>query len=208
MSHPLPHVLRAGLAALGLVTATLAAAAPVTVFSDDFEDGSVADWSVSASAGVITPVVATRSDAVHGGLYAMQTYFDAPSGGVGSNFVRASHSFTAAATGDYLLELWARSAPCGGCAMYFDVLVDGMSQLHDGSAQTTYAFRSLTLSNLTAGLHTLTLGMFTTDASSGRFQASFDDVRITTETSATVPEPTTLALVAGGLLLAGARRRR
>jgi hypothetical protein len=197
------------LASLTLALAAIgsAQASPTTVFADNFEDGNVSDWTVSASAGVSAPVVTVRSDSVHGGSFAMQTYFDAPGGGFGANHVWATHSFDVLVAGDHLLELWARSAPCGGCTMHFDVLVDGVQLARDGSAQNDYDFRSYALDDLAAGTHTLTLGMFTDGASSGRFQASFDDVRISTEAVASVPEPGTLALAAAGLLLVGLRRR-
>lgn len=201
---------RSALAAVLLVGLAGSAQAAVTVFFDDFESGSVASWSVSSSAGVTAPVVALRTDSVHAGSGALWTYFDAPGGGVGANFVHATQQFTAGASGDYLLELWARSAPCSGCTMHFDVLVDGVSYARDGSEPTDYDFRSFTLSGLSAGVHTLTLGMYTDGAASGRFQASFDDVRISTEAiTGAIPEPGTLLLAAAGLAgLVSQRRRR
>ena len=91
--------------------------------------------------------------------------------------------------------------------MHFDVWVDGQQLARDGGAQDDYAFRSYNLAGLGLGTHQLTLGMYTDGAANGRFQASFDDVRITTEAVAAVPEPGSLALAAAGLLLLGMRRR-
>ena len=90
--------------------------------------------------------------------------------------------------------------------MSYDVLVDGGS-LTRTFAPTAFEARSFTLTGLAAGTHTLTLGMHTTNASSGRFNASFDDVRIST--TAPIPEPGTWALMLGGLgLVAAVGRRR
>lgn len=182
-------------------------AVATTVFADTFEDGSVADWAVSASANITVPVVTVRSDSVHEGLGALWTYFDAPGGGQGAGQVRASRVFNAPVAADYTLSLWARSAPCSGCTMFYDVLVDGVS-LARTAAPNAFEARSFTLSGLSAGDHVLTLGIYTTAASSGRFNATFDDVRITT--LAPVPEPTSAALMLAGLGIAGfaARRRQ
>lgn len=68
------------------------------------------------------------------------------------------------------------------------------------------AQRSFTLAGLGAGAHTLTLGMFTTAANSGRFQARFDDVSITTLDP--VPEPQAVALLLTGLGVVGAMAHR
>ena len=189
---------------LSIAIVPVAHAVPVTVFSDDFEDGDVTDWIVTSSAGVITPVVTVRTDSVHSGTYALIDYFDAPTGGAGANFVRASHTFTAPTFGDYTLSLWARSSICSGCTMFFDVLVDNVLLAHDGTSPSAYKFDSFLLSNLSANVHTLTLGMYTDAASSGRFNASFDDVLITRQ----VPVPATLALLSLGLAGLGFSRRR
>jgi hypothetical protein len=181
------------------------AQAVTLVFADSFDDGDVSDWSVSKSANVSAPVVSVRTDSFHSGPGALWTYFDAPGGGTGAGFVRATHSFTAAVAGDYFLDLWARSSPCSGCTMYFDILVDGVQLLHDGTSQSGFSQRTLTLAGLSAGVHTLTLGMFTDGASNGRFQASFDDVSITTNA---VPEPASVAMMLAGAAALAALRRR
>jgi hypothetical protein len=202
-----PRGLRSLLVAMACAASLPAAAA--VVFADDFEDADVSDWAVSASAGVITPVVTTRTDSVHGGSHAMWVYFDAPNGGRGANTVRATHSFVAPVAGDYTIELWARSAPCGGCTMSFDVLLDGMLLTRDGGSPSAFTQETFSFTGLAAGLHQLTLGMHTNAAASGRFQASFDDVRISTTAviPTAVPAPAGLALVLAGLGVVGAQRR-
>jgi hypothetical protein len=94
------------------------------VFADTFEDGSVADWTVTKSNNITVPQVIVRTDSVASGSGALWTFFDAPGGGTGSGTVRASHLFTAPVTADYTLTLWARSAPWR-CTMSHEVLVDG-----------------------------------------------------------------------------------
>jgi hypothetical protein len=197
---------RAASAAVLLLAATAAQALTV-VFADSFDDGSVSDWATSSSANVTAPVVAVRTDSFVSGPGALFAYFDAPGGGTGAGFVRATHSFTAPVSGDYQLDLWARSSPCQGCTMSFDVLVDGVLLQRDGTAPADFAHRSYNLTGLAGGAHTLTLGMFTDGASNGRFNASFDDVTISTE-AALVPEPAAWSLLLAGLLAGVALRRR
>ena len=191
------------LISIGLASA--ANAAGTTVFADSFDDGNVADWTISNSSNVTVPQVIVRTDSFVSGTGSLWTFFDAPSGGSGPGTVRASHAFNAPVTATYTLSLWARSAPCSGCTMSYDVLVDGVS-LTRSFAPSAFEQRSFTLTGLTAGTHTLTLGMHTTAASSGRFQASFDDVSITT--LAPVPEPDTLAMMLAGLAVIGTTWRR
>jgi hypothetical protein len=206
-----PALRRLGAGVLvGLAAAALPAHAFVeigtTAFSDSFDDGDVSDWVVSSSGNITVPRVIVREDSVVSGPGALWTFFDAPSGGTGAGVVRATHSFVAPVAADYTLDLWARSAPCGGCTMFFDVLVDGQPITRDGTAQNAFAQRSFSLPGMTAGQHMLTLGMYTDAASSGRFQASFDDVRIST--LAPVPEPGAVWLMLGGLAALGAVARR
>lgn len=188
-------VLRTALGTLAMLAG--AAQAQTTVFSDSFDNGSVAGWSVSSSANVTVPVVAVRTDSFVSGPGSMWTYFDAPGGGVGAGWVRASIGFIAPVAGNYTLDLWARSAPCSGCTMRFEVFVDGQSLASDGTAPNAFVARSYSLLNLASGAHTLTLGTSTDAAVGGRFQASFDDVRIST--LAPIPEPASAALLAMGL---------
>ena len=144
--------------------------------------------------------------AARNGSRTLWTFFDAPSGGTGAGVVRATHGFVAPVAADYTLDLWARSSTCSGCTMFFDVLIDGQSLTRDGTSQAGFSQRSFSLAGLAAGQHTLTLGMYTDAAFSGRFEASFDDVRIST--LAPVPEPGAVWLMLGGLVALGAMARR
>jgi len=175
------------------------------VFEDSFEGGNLSGWSVSKSVNITAPQLEIRTDSVASGSGALWTYFNAPGGGTGAGFVRASHSFTAPVAADYTLSLWARSAPCSGCTMSYDVLLDSnlLARTH---APNSFEQRSFSLVGLSAGVHILTLGMHTTGASRGTFQASFDDVSITT--LAPVPEPATIALMVTGLAMVSAVARR
>lgn len=192
------------LSAASLVLATSAASAATTVFSDSFDDGDVSDWTLTTNYGGTT-FLGVRDDVFVSPGFALFTYLQAPPGGI-QLFVRGSRTFDAPVAGDYLLDLSARSSPCDGCTISYDVLVDGVL-LARKFAPVAFEARSFSLTGLAAGDHTLTLGIHTTNASSGRFSASFDDVVIST--TAPIPEPGIWALMAGGLgiLLAAGRRR-
>ncbi len=200
-----PVMVRRLLAAAVLALATSAASAATTVFSDSFDDGDVSDWTLTSNYGGTT-FLGVRSDSFVSPGFALFTYLQAPPGGV-QLVVRGSRTFSAPVAGDYVLDLSALSSPCSGCTISYDVLVNG-TLLGRKSMPDAFESRSFALTGLAAGEHTLTLGIHTTNASSGRFSASFDDVVIST--TAPIPEPGTWALMAGGLglVLAAGRRRR
>lgn len=198
----------------GIALATLFAigsAAPMpataaTVFADGFDDGDIGDWSSASNHGGVSGI-AIRTDFVVSPGGALAAFIEAPPGG-SSLFSRALHEFTTSASGDYTLTLAAASAPCSGCTISFDVIVDGVL-LDRRAAPLAYEARSYDLADLSAGSHTLTLGMFTTVAFAGRFTASFDDVAITStlgEPVVDVPLPSSLLLL-GSVLAAIASRR-
>lgn len=194
------------LAALALGVWAAQAQAATIVFSDNFEDGNVSDWSFN-SFGYSGTAAHGATAASHSGAYAMETYLIAPPGGV-DLIARTSHSFSAPVAGNYKLSLWAKSAPCSGCTMSYDILIDGTSLTR--TFATSFQEATFNLANLTAGQHVLTLGIHTTNASSGKFVASFDDVTISTEARlpASVPEPGALGLLALGIAAIAAGRSR
>ncbi len=175
----------------------------MVVFSDNFDDGDVTDWVKSTNyAG--TTSVQTDGTAVSG--QSLFTYLTAPPGGT-NLIVRATKSFNAPVAGDYLLSLYAVSTVCSGCTVSYDVLVDGM-HLDRKNFTSGFEARNFNLMGLSAGTHSLILGVYTTNASSGLFGARFDNVEVSTQ--AEIPEASTLAALAGGLtaLGAGLVRRR
>ena len=185
----------------------MSAGATTIVFSDNFDDGDVSDWSMTSSAG-INPFVTTTAALPPGSGFAMLVGFNAPPGGT-NLIVRATNSFNAPVAGDYDLDFLASNRICSGCVMSYDVLLDGSSLGRFQVASNTNVFpRHIDLDGLAAGAHTITLGFHTTNASSGGFTATFDNVEITTQESV-VPVP---GAVVGGLtaisMLAGAAWRR
>ena len=183
-------------AALAAAVSVEAQAATI-VFADDFNDNDVSDWSFVSnhtSAGVDT-------DGILG------PYIDAPPGG--SNLTaRASRTLTLLA-GDYSLSLDAFAIVCQGCTVSYDVIFDGVS-LTRTAGTNAFQARTFDLGSLAAGDYTLTLGMHTTNASSGHFLAKFDNVVLTGDNLVTgsVPEPGAWALMILGFGGAGAALRR
>jgi hypothetical protein len=163
----------ASLLAIGSGSSTRATAA--ILFADSFDDGDIGDWSRTSNHGGASGI-AIRTDLVVSPGGALTAFLEAPPGG-SSLFSRASHGFSAAVTGDFTLTLAALSAPCLGCTISYDVIVDGVL-LDRRAAPLAYEARRYDLVGLAAGSHTLTLGMFTDVAFAGRFTASFDDVVI------------------------------
>jgi hypothetical protein len=185
-------------------TAALAAAAIGTqaqaatvVFADDFNDNDVSDWSFVSNhsvAGVDT-----------GGI--LGPYIDAPPGGSDLT-ARGTRTLTLLA-GDYTLDLDAFAIVCQGCIVSYDVLFDGALLTRTAGANVFQA-RSFNLGALAAGSHSITLGMHTTNASSGHFLAKFDNVVLTGDNLVTggIPEPSAWALMILGFGGAGAAIRR
>lgn len=188
----------------------MSAGATTIVFSDDFDDGDVSDWvKTDNSGGGVNSFVTTTTALPSGSGLAMLVGFNAPPGG--SNIeVRATNSFTAPVAGDYDLDMLASNRVCSGCVMSYDVLLNGSSLGRFQAASNTNVFaHHIDLDGLTAGMHTITLGFHTTNASSGGFTATFDNVEISTQESV-VPVPGALVggLTAMGALAAIAGRRR
>jgi len=137
----------------------------------------------------------------------MHTFLNLP-GGEGTFFnifVHASKDFTTTLAVDHTLTLQAQSSPCSGCTISYEVLVDG-SLLTQTSFTVGFQPRNFNLAGLTPGVHTLTLGMFTTAANNGGFHAFFDDVLITSPETG-VPEPSTTIMLLAGVTLFGAMSR-
>lgn len=198
----------AAVAALVSMIAVSPAAATV-VFSDDFSDGDASDWTFSTDFTSFPGVGDSKGITVGGG--AMEVFIDVNQlplhGDAGARVARASHGITLAQGGDYTLSLLARSRTCVGCVESYDVIFDGV--LLERAFSSVLVARSFNLAGLTAGAHTLTLGMHTTGLNNGRFQAVFDDVVLdSARPIGGVPEPTTWALMILGLGAAGATLRR
>lgn len=194
-------------AAFGIGLAFGAASASATlVFSDNFDDGDVSDWVKSTNYGGPT-FVETNGTAVSG--QSLFTYLTAPPGGT-NLVVWATKSFNAPVAGDYVLSLFAVSTACDGCTVSYDIFVDA-GATHTSRTHHTAGFQlvEIDLNGLAAGSHELTLGVHTTNASSGTFGARFDNVEVSTQ--AEIPEASTLAALAGGLVVLGTgltRRRK
>lgn len=184
-------------AALAAVAMGAEARAATIVFADDFNDNDVSDWSFVSNHAV--------SGVDTGGI--LGPYINAPPGGVQLT-ARASRTLTLLA-GDYTLALDAFAIVCGGCTVSYDILFDGVS-LTRTAGTNAFQARSFNLGTLAAGDHTITLGMHTTNASSGHFLAKFDNVVLSGDNLVVpggIPEPGAWALMILGFGAAGAAIR-
>ncbi len=191
-----------GAAALFASMMLATSAGAVTVFSDDFEDNDDSDWVFSTNYGA---GVSGFDPATNGFL---GTFIDAPPGG-NDLIARGTRTLTLLA-GNYTLDLDALSVPCSGCVISYDIIFDGNLLLRDPSFGAV-EHRSFNLGALAAGNHTITLGMHTTTAQSGHFQATFDNVVLDGSDLVQpnpVPEPATWAMMLTGFFGAGALIRR
>lgn len=173
------------------------------IFADNFDDGVVSDWTVSSNYAGVSEV-AVRSDISVSSDYSLWVSLFAPPGG-SDLWTRANHEFRAGTSGDFTLSLSAMSSPCQGCQISYDVLVDGTS-VANTVAPSGFDTLSLTLGGLSAGSHELSLGVHTTNASSGRFSATFDSVVIS-DGLPDAPEPAAFLLALGGVVGLYLRRR-
>lgn len=190
--------LLAGLCAAVLTTVAATQAGATVVFSDNFNDNDVSDWSFSTNyeggAGL---------DA--GGI--LGPYINAPPGRNSELIARGSRTINLTA-GSYALSLDALSVPCSGCTISYDVLFDN-ALLTRTASNGAWQSRSFDLGALSAGSHTITLGMHTTLAFSGHFLAQFDNVVLDqTSTGSSAPEPGIWAMMLIGFGGVGSLLRR
>ncbi|MCX6712905.1 MAG: DUF2341 domain-containing protein, partial [Candidatus Vogelbacteria bacterium] len=149
------------------------------VLYDDFNSGSVSDWTLSSSCG--TGVRAANSSVYHSSPYSLQNYF---TGRCGAGYSYSSRSFTAPVNGTYAADFYAKSMGCSGCTVSARLFFDN-SQLYSQSISGAIQAGSVS-SSLTAGTHAVKVGMYTTNAYSGTFQAYFDDIHVR-KTASPVP---------------------
>jgi hypothetical protein len=211
------RILRTATASVVLWFGASSASATTIVFSDDFQDGDLAGWTLSSNYGGTSGIEntllgggASGSSTLGAGDRSLRAFMVPPPGIPLSNttFTRAVTNFSAFAAGTYTLDLEARSRNCSGCTIFYEILLDGSALIDhtSPSAGNVQAFeaKQFTLAGLSAGTHTLSLGVYTTNASSGEFQAFFDDVVISTD----IPEPATVAIFGLGLAGIGFSRRK
>lgn len=202
-----------------MLTATLTfglahgGACAATVFSADFNNGDVTGWSFSTDYTGVADIESVPSTA-----YPSLTLDGTKSLGV---FIKVPPPtslvplFAAASKNILFLEpsthlsFQALSVPCTGCTISWFVRLDGVpiaSHASNGGVDNI----SLNWS-VPSGNHMLMLGMSTTLALSGQFEAVFDNVLISNDRTSDVPLPGALSLFVSGLgmlSVLGWRRRR
>ena len=114
-----------------LVLGSAATASPV--FSDDFEDADISDWTFSDNgfgSNIITQDTVVASDGTRqfpGSSRAMRMELNPNGTAVGSTVVRATREITIGSGGEYTLDLLAASTPCSGCVISYDVIFGPVS---------------------------------------------------------------------------------
>ncbi|MGG7568137.1 hypothetical protein ACQ5SO_18450 [Rhodovulum sp. DZ06] len=202
--------MRALIAGLALCALPVAAPAAV-VLEDDFNDGDYSDWTLEAvtlAPGLTTQVAGASSPAIDG-LALELSLLKTP--GTGDNIgpvFRLMRVFEVTDAVEHFFSVFAGNTVCSGCTVSYDVTIDGvlMTRAQDASPFTEAAF---SLGVLGAGTHTVGLGVYSTNVSSGKFAAYFDDLSVTNAIASDVPLPAAAPLLAvGALALAGLGRRK
>jgi hypothetical protein len=193
----------AALSAAALLAGTAAQA--TVVFADDFE-GPFGAWSAGGTAKPNDAVLS--GDYTHQGGGALFTFIGADGDGnaYGGESVWGSLDISLAAGGDYSLSLWTAANLCSDCS--YDVQFDGVS-VASGVLGANWAQVSQGLTGLSAGLHTLQVGITLGASAVGLNGAYFDDITLTSVAPpVNVPEPTSLLLAGAAVALLAAQRRR
>lgn len=188
-----------------LALALSAAPSPAaTILSKDFNDGDLSAWYIQTN---YVGSVGKEIDTSINGSNDLGVYLNAPPGGLALN-VRANLDFITTSVTNANLSFLALTVPCTGCTISYQAWIDFVV-VASGSTNGAVANNSISLGNLSAGSHTLTLAMLTSNASSGHFLAEFDNVLIAGDAAvAETPLPAALPLFATGLGALGLMRWR
>ncbi len=200
--------LKPWLAGTGLALASLASigtAQASVVFSQDFES-PLSGWTPGSTAKPSDAVVSSAF--VYQGAGALHTFIGPGNDGdtYGGASVWASIDISLATAGDYVLSLWTASNQCAACT--YDVQLDSVS-IASGDLDSSWLNVSQALSGLSAGTHTLQVGVTLGKGAFGLNGGFFDDITLTSAAPPVgVPEPASLLLVGAAVGLLAAQRRR
>jgi len=137
-----------------------------------------------------------------------------PRGGppLGPVEVRYTKSFTVVDEDDYDVSAWLGIRDCQSCNISTLLYIDGNIVFQEIGVDTSQfpppvirKFFHQTTIHFTPGIHNVEMTMFSTDAASGQFRASFDDIIIQREIPDQVIGGTVLPIEQTSLILAGAQ---
>ena len=172
------------------------------VTNGGFESGSFASWTVTGTG------IAIDNTMAHSGIY------DATFTSLSTDTLPGTLSqlvSTVPAQG-YTLSFWLLDQNILPGADAMNVSLGGFTTAVLGSALNTVTYTNVVLSvpgtAITAGTSTLSFqGLL--DPTGGTLPFNLDDITLTANAGPNIPEPASLALLAGALvILAGTRRRR
>lgn len=193
------------LAFAAIITLAHGPALAVPLFSADFNSGDVSGWllstNYSGAAGIESVPSSAYPSLTLDGTNSLGVFVKAPPPTSSSALFASANKTIFLSEPSTHLSFQALSLSCTGCTISWFVRLDGVPIASNASnglvdnISLNWAFA--------AGNHTLTLGMNTTQAFSGQFEAVFDNILISNDRASEVPLPAALPLFVGALGMLG-----
>jgi hypothetical protein len=172
-----------------------------TAVFDDFDDGDVSDWSESlcqrrnSGQTCLVDVITSPTPVPSEPFWGMSAIRDSVAGCAGSIASKHAKTFTAPVSGNYEVSSVMFGARCDICDVFARLFVDGQQvlvkkgeRINSGEGPQPPELKSAVIP-LTAGPHTIEMGMTSNIACFGLFRGEFDniDIKQTTASPSTLP---------------------